>query len=61
MMTKALAEDDRYVIRPRDLRQKWRRWGLDDRPKESTTTTEALKEEDEHKDYNNDNGCVGGG
>ena len=30
-------------------------------PKESTTTTEALEEEDEHEDYNNYNGCVGGG
>ena len=29
--------------------------------KESTTTTEVLAEEDEHGDYNNDNGGVGRG
>ena len=34
--------------------------GLGDRTKESTTTTEALTEEDEHKDYYNKNGGVGG-
>ena len=35
--------------------------GIDDRPEESMTTTEALEEEYEHEDYNNSNGCVGGG
>ena len=34
------------------------RRGLDYGPKESMTTMEASKEEDEQEDYNNDNGCV---
>ena len=34
---------------------------IDNGPKESTTTTEALEEEDEHEDYNNDNRFVCGG
>ena len=35
--------------------------GIGDRTKESTTTTEASEEEDEHKDYNNYNIGFGGG
>ena len=60
-MTKASAEDEGYVMRPRDWRQQRRRRGLYDGPKEIITTAEALKEEDEHEDYNNNNGCVGRG
>ena len=48
------------MTRPRDWRQQ-RRWrGLNNGPKESTTTTEASAEEYEHKDFNNNNrGVVG--
>ena len=60
-MTEASVEDEGYVTGPRDRRQLRRRRGLDDGPKESTTKLEASKEEDEHKDYNNEKGCVGGG
>ena len=35
--------------------------GIDGGPKEYTTTTEVSVEEDNHEDYNNDNGRVGGG
>ena len=49
-MTEASAEDEGYVTHPRDWRQLWRRWGIDEGPKEYTTTTETSKEEDEHKD-----------
>ena len=60
-MREPSAEDEGYVTCPRDQRQRRRWWGLDDGPGEYTTTTVALKEEDEHKDYKNYNGCVGGG
>ena len=60
-MTDASSEDEGYVTRPRDQRQQQRRRGLDDGSKEYTKTTEAPKEEYEHKDYNKYNGCVGGG
>ena len=55
------AEDEEYATRPMDWIQWRRRRGLDDKPEESATTTEASEEEDEHGDYNNGNGCVGGG
>ena len=65
---KGLSDDDGgvgreqgYVTRPRGQIQQRRRRGIDDRPEEFTTTAEASKEEDEHEDYKNDNGCVGGG
>ena len=60
-MTEASEEDKVYVTRPRDQRQQRRQRGLDDGLKESTTMTEASKEENEHKDYNNENGCIGRG
>ena len=60
-MTEALEEDEGYVTCVRDRRQRRRQRGIDNGPKESTTTTEALEEEDEHKDYNKDNRCIGGG
>ena len=60
-MTEASSEDEGYVKRTRDQRQRWRRRGLDEGPEESTTTTEALEEEYEHEEYNNENGCDGGG
>ena len=59
MTTEALSEDVGYVTCTRDQRQRRRRQGLDGGPEESTTKTEASEEEDYHKDYNNDNGCVG--
>ena len=59
MTTEASEEDEEYATRPRDWRQQQRRRGIGDGPKESKTTTEASEEEDEHKDYKNDNGCVG--
>ena len=49
------------MTRPRDRRQKWRRQGLDGGPEESMMTMEATAEENEHEDYNNDNGGVRGG
>ena len=61
MTMEALAEDNGYVTHLRDRIQQRRRRGVDDGPKEYMMTTEALKEEDEHRDYNNDNGCVSGG
>ena len=60
-MIEALAEDKEYTTRPKDQRQR-RSWcGLDYGPKESMEMTKASAEEDDHKDYNNDNGGVGGG
>ena len=58
---RASAEDEGYMTRPRDLIQQRRWWGIDYGPKGSTTTTDAMKEEDEHKYYNNDSRCVDGG
>ena len=49
---RGLSEDDRNVGRGR---------GIYDRPEDSMTMTGASAEEDEHKDYNDKNGCVGGG
>ena len=60
-MADSSSEDEGYVTRLRDWRQQGRQQGLDDGTKESTTTAEASKEEDDHEDYNNYNGCVGGG
>ena len=76
-MTKSLAEEDRpeesatiadasakdkeLTTRPRDIRQQRRRRGINDGPKGSTPTTEALAKEDEHKDFNNNNGDIGRG
>ena len=60
-MTEASAEEKEYAVYLRDRIQQHRRQELDNGPEESMTTTEASEEEDEHKDYNNDNGCVGGG
>ena len=60
MTTEGLIEDEEYVTRSRDRRQRRRRRGIDDRAKESTTM-EASEEEYELKDYINDNVCVGGG
>ena len=60
-MMEASTEDEGYVTRPRGWGQRRRRRGLDDGSEESTTTTESSKEEDEHKDYNKNNECVGGG
>ena len=57
----SLAEDVEYATLRRDWIKQRRRRVLDDGPKESTTATEALEKEYEHKDYNNNNGCVGGG
>ena len=42
-MTESLAEDDIYVMRLMDRRQRRRRQGIHDRPEESMTTTEASK------------------
>ena len=61
MTTEGSTEDEEYVTRPRDWRQRRRRRGIDDGSKESTTMIEALEEEYDHRDYNNDNGCVGRG
>ena len=44
-MLEASEEDEGYVTLLRDWRQRRRRQGLDNGPEESTTTTEALKEE----------------
>ena len=60
-MTEALEENEGYATCQRDWRQLWKRQGIDDVPEDSTTTMEAEEEEDEHKDYYNDNRCVGGG
>ena len=60
-MTDTSAENREYRTCLRDRIQQWRRWGIDDRPEESMTTTEASVEEDEHKYYNNENGSVDGG
>ena len=60
-MTEASEEDKEYMMPPMDWRQQRRRRELDNGPKESITMTEASNEEDKHEDYNNDNGCVGGG
>ena len=58
MKAEASAEDKGYTTRPRDRRQRQRRQGLDNGSKGSTTTMEVLVEEDEHEDFNNNNGCV---
>ena len=50
MTTEASAEYEEYATRPRNWRQRRRRRGIDDRPKEYTMATEALEEEDEHED-----------
>ena len=47
-------------MRPRDWRQLRRQQGLANGPEESTTT-EALAEEDDHKDYSKENRGVGRG
>ena len=47
-MMEASAEDEGYVTRTRDQRQRRRQWGLDDGPKESKRKIEASKEGDEH-------------
>ena len=57
----ASAGDEEYMTRPRDLRQERRRQGINDRPEGSTMKTEASAEEDEHEDFNNNNGGVGEG
>ena len=59
--TETLAEDKEYLVRPKDLRQQRIQQGLDDGPKESTTTTEASAQKYEHGDYNNDKGGVSKG
>ena len=45
MKMEALAEDEEYTTRPRDRRQQWRRQGIDNGSKESTTITEASAED----------------
>ena len=49
------------MTRPMDPRRRQRWQGLDNKSEGSTTTTEVLVEEDEHRVFNNDNGCVDGG
>ena len=44
-----------------DWREQKRRRGIDDKPKESMTATEASEEEDEVKDYNKNKGGVSRG
>ena len=54
-------EEKEYTARPMDQRQQRRRRGLNDRPKESIVTMETSADEDDHKDYNHNNGGIGGG
>ena len=54
------ADDEEKTTRMRDWRQRQRRQGIDNRPKGSMRMMEASEEEDDHEDYNNDNGGIGG-
>ena len=53
--------DDSSEARPKDWRQRQRRWEIDDGSEESTMTTDESAEEYDHKDYNKDNRGVGRG
>ena len=60
-MMEASEDEEEYTTGLRDWRKLRRQRGLDNGPEDATTTTEVLTEEDDHKDYYNKNGCVGGG
>ena len=59
-MAEASSEYEEYTTCPKDQRQKRRRRGIYDGPYEYTMTTETSAEGDEHEDYNDNNGRVGG-